>query len=99
MSSSGSGEFKSKWLQFCAFLNTRSLKYLRTEVDTDGLVYFIFADPDGEAAGLEFQFSMGAQVAAIELFGSVNFLRKQMTLAKQGNQENIQNVVSSSHSR
>jgi hypothetical protein len=76
-------EFKSKWLQFCAFLHaTRSLRYLRTELGPDGLAYFIFADPTDDAPGLEFQFSQGATVSAITLFGSLTFLRRAIKAAQ-----------------
>ena len=76
-------EFKSKWLQFCSFLHARGLRYLRTEIGPDGLSYFVFDDPNDLASDLEFQFSQGAAVPAIVLFGSINFMRRQMKAAQE----------------
>jgi hypothetical protein len=83
-------EFKSKWLQLCAFLHaTRSLRYLRTELGSEGLAYFVFSDPYDDAPNLEFKFSQGATVSAITLFGSLTFLRRALKTA--------QNTLGESH--
>lgn len=84
-------EFRSKWLQFCSYVHTTGqLEYLRAELGSDGKTWFYFSDPDDLAPNLEFQFSQGAMVNATQLFGSLNFLRKEMSIARgerpQGNQ-------------
>lgn len=95
------GEYRSKWMQFCSYLHcTRSLRYLRTEIGEQGLAFFIFADPDGEGPNLEFLFSQGAMAPAVTLFGSQNFLRKQMQAARDAqNHLGDPNHVSTHHAR
>ena len=75
--------FRTGKLPLAVFLHaTHRLKFLGCEPAQVGRITFVFEDPEGNGAGEQLDFELGALVPASALFASQTFLRKAMTQIK-----------------
>jgi len=81
--------FRTKRLAFACFLHAGVLlPYLGPEADENNRVWFQFLDDQGLGPQLEMEFDGGATVAAVRLFSSQTYLRRQVAAAQNGEPQN-----------